>query len=291
MSESLPKWVPPKKGGRWPARLHVLLARSADVAVVFRRGPTKQVLTLRWDLERDKFTKGQWFKGRLFELKSDLSPDGKHLLYFASKQKIRDDSPATWTAISAAPYLKALVMYKNGTTYGGGGLWTSNKTYWMDDIVGEVLYRDNPRFHRDVDWKPDQHYNGEGLNTYYSRLMRDQWSLITLFEQIREWQHLSTFEKSLSYGWALRKIAHIGGLSPRGGGYYWDEHKLVHQDSGVVESYPDWEWADWDRRRKRLLWATGGCLYTAKIGSEGLVDPRMIVDLNDYEFEELIAPY
>jgi hypothetical protein len=37
--------------------------------------------------------------------------------------------------------------------------------------------------------------------------------------------------------------------------------------------------------------AQSGCLSTAKIGSEGLVNPRMIVDLNDYEFEELFAPY
>lgn len=287
----MPKWVPPVKGGRWPARLHVLLARSADVGVVFRRGPTKQVLTLRWDLERDKFTTGQWFKGRLFELQSDLSPDGKHLLYYASKQWIRDGSPDIWTGVSRAPYLKALVLYENLANYGGGGLWTSNETYWYDDLVGYRLLRDDPRILRDLNWKPDRHYSSGGPNTYYPRLMRDQWSLITLFEQIREGQHLSTFEKALSYGWVLRKLAHIGGLSPRRGGHYWDEHKLVHQGGGVVESYPDWEWADWDRRRKRLLWATGGCLYSAKIGSQGLVDPRMIVDLNDYEFEELIAPY
>ena len=66
-----------------PARLHVLLAREAPYAVVIRRGPAKQVCTVGWDRSTDAFTLGQWFKGRIYERRSDLSPDGKHLIYFA----------------------------------------------------------------------------------------------------------------------------------------------------------------------------------------------------------------
>jgi len=43
-------------------RLYVLIARRADVAVIFRRGPAKQVLLVRWDLSNDTFEAGQWFK-------------------------------------------------------------------------------------------------------------------------------------------------------------------------------------------------------------------------------------
>ncbi len=38
-----------------PARLHVLLARTAPLAVVIRRGPSKKVATLLWDRTNDEF--------------------------------------------------------------------------------------------------------------------------------------------------------------------------------------------------------------------------------------------
>lgn len=60
-----------------PCRLHVLLARRAPVAVIFRRGPTKWVQIIRWDTEKDIFEAGQWFHGRIYEGRSDLSPSGK----------------------------------------------------------------------------------------------------------------------------------------------------------------------------------------------------------------------
>jgi len=83
-------------------RLSVLLARSAPVGVIFRRGPSKQVLLIRWNLEKDTFETGQWFKGRIYESRCDLSPDGKLLLYFAASQK---KPYISWTAISRPPYL------------------------------------------------------------------------------------------------------------------------------------------------------------------------------------------
>src|SRR5262245_34353061 len=57
-------------------RLHVILARSADNAVVFRRGPSKRVATFAWDRTSDEVQLGQWLKGRIYERRSDLSPDG-----------------------------------------------------------------------------------------------------------------------------------------------------------------------------------------------------------------------
>ena len=49
---------------RIPARLHVILAREAPKAVVFRKGPSNRVCTVGWDLEHDTFTPGQWLKTR-----------------------------------------------------------------------------------------------------------------------------------------------------------------------------------------------------------------------------------
>jgi hypothetical protein len=89
----------------------VLLASHAPVGLVIRRGPSKSVATLLWDRRRDKFQLGQWFKGRIYERRSDLSPDGKYVIYFAMNGKWHSESPGSWTAISRVPYLKAVAFF------------------------------------------------------------------------------------------------------------------------------------------------------------------------------------
>lgn len=71
-----------------PARIHAIIARERRRAVVFRRGPSKKVAVIGWNLNTDEFTTGQWFKGRIYEYRCDLSPDGRYLLYFAAKYGI-----------------------------------------------------------------------------------------------------------------------------------------------------------------------------------------------------------
>lgn len=51
----------------FPARIHILLARDEPIAVVIRRGPSKQVCTLLWNRRDDTFTLDQWLKGRIYE--------------------------------------------------------------------------------------------------------------------------------------------------------------------------------------------------------------------------------
>ncbi len=48
-----------------PCRLLFILARDANKAVIFRRGPTKWVQIILWDTARDTFEQGQWFHGRI----------------------------------------------------------------------------------------------------------------------------------------------------------------------------------------------------------------------------------
>ena len=59
-----------------PARLWVLLARREPVGVIFRRDPAKPVLLIKWNTRTDSFEHGQWFKGRVYERRCDLSPGG-----------------------------------------------------------------------------------------------------------------------------------------------------------------------------------------------------------------------
>ncbi len=113
-------------------RLSILFARAAPVAVIFRRGPTKQVELVRWDTRDDTFQRGHWFKGRIYDRRSDLSPSGELLVYFASQYNRRTLSARTgytyaWTALSRVPWLTALALWPKGDCWWGGGLFEAER--------------------------------------------------------------------------------------------------------------------------------------------------------------------
>src|SRR5438552_18388744 len=95
----------------FPARLHVLLASQAHVGVVFRRGPANAVCTVGWNRATDEFQLGQWLRGRIYERRADLSPDGRYLMYFARGGRRHQETKGSWTAISRAPWLPAITLF------------------------------------------------------------------------------------------------------------------------------------------------------------------------------------
>ena len=273
---------------RFSARLHVLLAREAEVGVVFRRGPSKQVCTVLWNRKTDKFSLGQWLKGRIYERRIDISPDGRYVIYFAQSGKWSSEAKGSWTAISKAPYLKAVAIFPKGDCWNGGGLFTSPTHYWLNDGCGHTVLRNTKLVHRDLKFKPKTYYGGECLGVYYPRLLRDGWQHV---EHVRhaQWNDIDYFEKTLARGWVLRKIAHAEIGAPPGKGCYWDEHELCHSASSQRVSYSDWEWADVDRNR--LVWAKAGKLFAGEITEQGLTNEVQLFDFNDMQFEPLEAPY
>jgi hypothetical protein len=114
---------------RRPApRLFVIMATDAPVAVVIRRGPAAWAHVTLWDTQRDLFTEGAWFRGRLYAEKCDLSPDGKLFVYAAFKgARLCTGYTDSWTAVSRPPWLHALALWPMGTTYGGGGRFVGNR--------------------------------------------------------------------------------------------------------------------------------------------------------------------
>jgi hypothetical protein len=273
---------------RFAPRIHVLLASQAPVGLVIRRGPSKSVAAILWDRRRDEFQLGQWLKGRIYERRSDLSPDGKYLLYFAMNGRWRSEARGAWTAISRAPYLKALAMFPKGDCWHGGGLWTGKTTYWLNDGYGHDVLRDTKAVRRDKKHQPSGNYGGECLGVYYHRLIRDGWAFIE-HVQLQKWKDKDLFEKPIGKGWTLRKIARAEIGAPEGKGCYWDEHELVHVASDTVISRPKWEWADLDGQR--LVWATGGKLYGAQVTEDGLRDEAILFDFGEMTFAPIAAPY
>ena len=263
------------------ARIHVLLARKSPLAVVIRRGPSKRVATLLWDRRTDELTVGQWLNGRIYERRSDLSPDGKYLIYFALNGHWDSESKGSWTAVSRAPYLRAIAMFPKGDGWHGGGLWTGERRYWLNDGWGHERLRATKEVQRDTKFVPHEDWGGECPGVYYLRLQRDGWTLLAENEHGPD-----VFERALGHGFRLRKLAHAG--SGHGKSVYWDSHELIDAD-GRVEAQPDWEWADLDGGR--LAWSTGGKIFAASLFSDGPGEPRELADLNPLEFERLEAPY
>jgi len=273
---------------QFPARIHVLLATHEPLGLVIRRGPAKRVATILWNRRTDEFQLGQWLKGRIYERRSDLSPDGKHLIYFAMNGKWDSEARGAWTAISRAPYLKALAIFPKGDCWHGGGLWTNNNSYWLNDGYGHSVLRDTEEVRRDRRFEAPEYLGSECPGVYYPRLVRDGWRLVERIN-VAEWKDKDVFEKPLDRGWILRKIAHAEVDSPDGKGCYWDEHQLTHDESDTQINCRDWEWAELDG--KRLVWAADGKLFCGTIESTGLTDQTELFDFNPMAFQPIEAPY
>jgi hypothetical protein len=271
-----------------PARLHVLLARDASTAVVFRRGPTRHTAVVGWDRKTDQFAVGQWLYGRIYERRCDLSPDGKHLIYFAMNGRWQSEVGGSWTAISRAPYLRALTLHAKGDGWHGGGLFQSNRDYWLNGSAHHRQHVDQSQLvmHAAHPWHAA--YGGECPGVYYIRLQRDGWTMKHL-EPDHDDGRVTIFDKRVNDHWTLRKHAHATTDHPVGRGCYFDTHALHHLRTGEVVDCGDWEWADVDGAR--VVWAAAGRLHAARVGAGGLSAAKLLHDFNPMRFERLDAPY
>jgi hypothetical protein len=275
----------------FPARIHCLLALDAPIGLVIRRGPSKRVATILWDRRRDEFKVGQWLKGRIYERRCDISPDGKHLIYFAMAGGLGPESPGSWTAVSRVPYLKAIVFMPKGDSWNGGGMWARDRDYWLNDgpggKSGHTISKESPEVQR-VGADPFGTGFGECLQVYFPRLIRDGWIHAAEVNSGRP-KCAAVFEKDIGKGWTLRKIVNASINHPVGKGCYWDEHELVGPEAGQVTCHPTWEWADLDG--KRLVWAADGKLWAAEVRPSGLANEVLLHDFNAMEYRRIAAPY
>ncbi len=83
---------------------------------------------IRWGC-RDRLSCGSRFFGRIFPERSHLSADGELLVYFAMRGKKTNgqSDPSTWTAVATPPWLKAHLFFPNGSTWGGGGMFLTDR--------------------------------------------------------------------------------------------------------------------------------------------------------------------
>ena len=157
-------------------RLFVILARSAANAVILRRGPSRAVELVRWDLSRDRFEEGQWLRGRVYERRCDLSPSGEYLLYFAAKWGTPMD---TWSAVSRPPYFTALALWPKGDAWGGGGMFERERRVVLNHPYGDPDPKLAPGFRLPKRFEVRElglrGRGGEDFPLHGMRLRRDGW--------------------------------------------------------------------------------------------------------------------
>lgn len=269
-------------------RLFAILARAAPVGVVFRRGPSKQVSVWSWDLRADRFELGQWLKGRIYERRADLSPDGRHLIYLAMDGRWQRPGAGSWTAVSRAPWLTALHLYPWGHCWNGGGLFLDDRRYWLNGTGTGVEHGVRGAGLTRVETPPRgvAPAMGEDPVSYLPRLVRDGWQPGARTGSGGVLQ--VAFSRPVCPGWALHKTFHAALMAGPHGESYFETHALA--GPGGVQDLPGAEWADVDSRGDVVL-ARDGALWRLPVTAAGPGPARMLRDFTADRFEERAAPY
>lgn len=101
------------------------------MVAVFRRGPTAWSHVGRWDLAEGRYEPGAWLRGRIFPRRSDLSPDGRLLCYFAHKPTATWEHGEAYVAVSRLPWLTALDAFPTCGTWTRGYHFTEDPPYGL----------------------------------------------------------------------------------------------------------------------------------------------------------------
>lgn len=271
------------------AKLYCIIAREADCGVIFRRGPSRHVALIKWDLKANQFERGQWFKGNIYERKSDLSPDGSKLAYFAAKYHYGAELQ-TWIAVSTPPYFTAHVLWKTIGTYVDISLFTANNSlslavYSNDSVIDPYEGFTVPKQLR-VKRKPwPGHFY---ITPEHDRLIRDGW-FVQSGDPV---YHGANSEKN--YLVIYRKY-----LMPENEQVYLEMaakssgnslYKLCNANDNPIILNANWA----DFHCKNVYFSSGGVLLQVPIYENGgrftLGDLKQLADFSEMKFEELEAP-
>jgi hypothetical protein len=272
------------KKGPVPARLFMIFARKASMAVVFRRGPSKWVQLIKWDTKSDTFEEGQWFNGRIYERRSDLSPDGSLLIYFAQKisaESLKDrEYTYAWTAISKPPFLTALALWPKGDCWHGGGLFKNSRVVLLNHKPDVSAPHKKHKPHRLL-VIPNKQAHGEDGPIFSQRLDRDGWHLNQVWQmENRGYPKLfhtiqpEVREKpSLDGAHVIRLTRSIECLD------YSEDFVVRNTKQSSASSIANASWADWDQQG-RLVFARDGKIFAASLTTGADFVERLLIDLN-----------
>jgi hypothetical protein len=258
----------------FPARIHLLPAKTAPIVIVIRRKPSKLFHVLKWDTDLDELQAGSWFHGKLYPMRCDVSPDGRHMVYLAM-----GSGGHTWNGVCEPPFLRTMAEGENMGTWSGGGYFASDERLLVNSwspSKGDLPFRCEPL---------QGEHGGEDLSVLVPRLERDGWRRRGL-EWGREVERVGTSKLTVDQigddGWAWRPSKGVPELRMRFLGYL--EHGYtfgfeLEGHSGLLDGV---DWACYDSRG-RLVYTQAGSLYLW--GPEDLDrgEPRSVHDLEGLE--------
>lgn len=259
---------------------------------------------MRWDTSSDEIESGQWFKGRIYERRCDLSPDGELLLYFAANYRKPFYS---WSAISRPPFLTALALWPKGDGWGGGGHFLSKNRIALNhrpdemELAGKSVLPTSVK----VEQFGDRPGWGEDDPVWSERLLRDGWHLVSYPTRdpfairgdvgAKVWVEFSppiTWQKpNPIYPKKYSLEMCMSGLNEIDGPWYVTEHSVI-RDKNNLDKVGRTDWADWSYSGD-LLFAMDGCLYRVPCHGGTLADvadAQKIADLSRLRFEPRESP-
>lgn len=200
--------------------------------------------------------------------------------YFALDGRWESAAAGAYTAISRPPCFSALMLWPQGNTWGGGGVFLDDCTFCgPGDFT--LLPSSSNRLRAP---EPEQGSGRQRLD----RLRRDGWEGGGLlgdpnFPDARYWL------KDAGGVLMLRKRLGVIRWTTRLGGVRHDDYALVNAEGKIAVDLPGAEWADFDAPRRRILFAGRGCVWQADISSGHLIE-RLLFDCSGMSFEPIPPP-
>lgn len=267
----------------------MLLARTAPVGVVLRKGPSRWWHLTLWDTRRDRFTSGQWFSGSLYPLKCDLSPDGQLFSYFAGKYRLgaRDHGyDLTWAAISYPPYFTALALWPVGDTWGGQTMFMDDGTFHVGTL--KPHHPDHPPGRLRVVQHSYLNLDDPVL-WWRSPWESTGWKPVPLPEGVKKASHfdrrLATWQKTVQKLCLTRAVDRYDKFPSHRPSVY----QISKSESGEELALFEAHWADFDQRG-RLVAAVGGRLVEGRVDRHHGLQWRQLAAFQDEQPQQVKPP-
>ena len=214
----------------------------------------------------------------------------EHRQEFQRMEQSADYHDYSWTAISRTPYLKALSLWWHGTGWNGGGIFESEREFYLNrppEWIAKTIPGVQDRRFKELEPTSELvqefgwGHHGECWMVYGRRLIRDGWREV-------DYENGFAFEKELPNGWILRKECPADDYSPLDE-VYWERHLLLDADGKTLIKGKDWRWADFDSYRKRIVYAENGAIYSLELKLP--LEPKQLYDFNGMTYQRITAPY
>jgi hypothetical protein len=298
------------KARRPAARIEAIVARNAAVAVIFRRGPSRRVRMLKWNLRNDRIEGGQWIEAGVHVSRCDVSPKGELVACFVASYR---RAPGTWTAISRPPWFTALAVWPKHDSWGGGGLFVSDSHFLLEH--DERLLRGIDQFRLMPDFTLPRRFRVQSYvghapvpecDIEQCRMVLSGWR----FVQRAVWgRATSDPAKGLPFArpeimaralddprrprFELRRL--VDGYAPdRAQGQSRIMRAEIHdRATATARDLGRVDWVDADHEGD-ALWSARGRLFRlagpTRRGMELDAEPKLLADLNDMTFAAVEAP-